>query len=101
MYDHVFNIFMKRSYWLFLGKRGKFHSEGLDVKEDTLPMQEQVRVPYSLGSSIRATDHLTCLLTNYLLFWKNNTPGYHSPTEHDLRSWRGSYCFTRGGSTLT
>ena len=35
------------------------HSDGLDVKEDTLPMQEQGRVPDSSGLSIRATDHLT------------------------------------------
>ena len=31
------------------------------MKEDTLPMQEQGRVPDSLGLSILATDHLTCL----------------------------------------
>ena len=73
----------------------------MDVKEDTFPIQEQCIVPDSLGSSIRATDHLTCLLTGHLLFWQNKTPGYHSPTEHDLRSWRGSYFFERGGSNLT
>ena len=67
------------------------------MKEETLPMQEKGRVPDSLGSSIRATDHLTCLPTGHLSLWQNKTPGYHSPTEHDLRSWQGSYRFARGG----
>ena len=65
------------------------------------PMQEQGRVTDSSGSSICATNHLTCLLTGHLSFWKNKTPGYHYPTEHDLRSWQGSYRFAQGGSTLT
>ena len=75
--------------------------KGLEVKEDILPMQEQGRVPDSLGSSIRAMDHLTCLPTGHLSFWQNKTPGYHSTSEHDFCSCRGSYCFARGGSTLT
>ena len=70
------------------------------MKEDTLPMQEQERVPDSLGSSRRVTDHLICLPTSHLSFRQNKTPCYHSPTEHDLRSWQGSYRFAQGGSTL-
>ena len=72
-------------------KRKMLYSKGLDMKEDTLPMQEQGIVLDYLGLSIRATDHLTCLPTGHLSFWKNKTPGYHSTTEHDLGSWRDSY----------
>ena len=64
-------------------------------------MQEQGRVTDYLGSSIRSTEHQTSLPTGHLSFWKNKTPGCNSPTEHYLRSCWGSYCFTRGGSTLT
>ena len=45
-------------------------------------MQKQGTVPHSSGSGVHATDHLTCLPTGQLQFWKNKTPGYHSPTEH-------------------